>query len=169
MEKKKKAVKALLSENWPALHYAPVRISNQIKESWIQWTPRHLVLHNVCRKSFFLQNCLFIVCTLTQISDSIVELKIGWNCVKAGANEMLLSITSTTTKHANGREMIWVSCQCHQTYLCAARGGRQPLDKARALIVICFFHCVDHQCYNFIIWAAWDEFAIIKPGLQQQW
>ena len=49
----------MLWENWAALHYAPVR-SNQIKESWIQWTPRHLALHNVCRNHF--SSKLFLHC-----------------------------------------------------------------------------------------------------------
>lgn len=68
----------------------------------------------------FPQSCLFIVCLLTQISDSIVKLKIGWKLVKARANEMLPSITSAATKQTNGRQR-WFEWAISHKLTCVQR------------------------------------------------
>lgn len=134
------------------LQYTSVWFSNQIKESQIQGAWWCIMLVEI----IFPQSSLFIICTLTQISHSIVTLK---NWLKTGKSKSKWDVSKHYICHnkADTRmAMIWVSHQCQQTYLCAERRDSDSH-------FIC--HCVYHRCSSFIIWAAWEEFAIIKPVL----
>lgn len=119
--KKKKAVKALLSKKRALLHYAPARFSNQIKESQIQWTARLLVMYNVCGNHFSSKpslHCLHVDTNLSFHCDAKNWLKAGGSKSKWDVAEHYICHNKADAWMA---VMIWVSHQCHQTYLRAER------------------------------------------------
>ncbi len=166
----KKAVKALLSEKWAALHYAPARFSNQIKESQIQWTPRHLALHNVCRNHFSSKlslHCLPADTNFWFYCEAKNWLKIGKSKSKW---DVAVYYIYYNKAHKWKAMVFWVSHQCHQTYLCAAWKGRQPLDKAQSLIVICFPLCLPSFYYlGSLGWICYHKTRHATTMVQGDW
>lgn len=104
----------------------------------------------------FPQSCLFIVCPLTQISDSIVKLKIGWKIGKSTRKTRRCRALHLIqqSKQTDGIEDVSepsVSSKLH--YLCA--------DRRWIKRFLC--HCVCHYCYSFIMWG-WNRYHKTSPA-----
>lgn len=156
-------VKALLSEKLVALHYAPATFSNQIEEARIQWSPRHLAVHNVPRNQFSSKLSLHCLPADTRFSFYCK----AKNRVKIGESIEQMRCGGALHHLQQSRQMLGIGALSEPSVSSSSpvRGRRTGRWIKQSHSV---GHCADYRCYAFIIWAPRYEFAIIKPFVPQQ-